>query len=693
MSLFGATNAALSGLNASSTAVNVISNNIANLSTTGYKSTSVLFSSLVTGDVGGGVLESTRTNISAQGSIESSDNGTDLAIQGSGFFAVRDDSGSLLYTRAGSFRPDSTGNLVNEAGYILQGWPLDSQGNLPGEGTNPNRTSSQDSDSLVDISTATITGTASPTTQISTKINLRAEEALLEGAGDATNFTGSTENAGIGQNDTIIPTNNMAVGDIFSITTNNTNGGGTDIFTYGGFAESDAITAGIGGATNINTVFTTDFTDGEAFTIDVPNISDFDPVTFTFQSDPNLAANEFSTFSELQQIINDTEGLNARISSTGIMYIAPDDAQDGLTFANVGAGDLLTQLGLDDATDNITPTTNVFASLSNLANLINQTDTVTARITSPSSNSSLNINNIDSTFSIAFSDDLAGNDLLTEFGLGTASIEAVYDPTVAPTGSGTLDQYKSMASGNISPDFSRTLTVFTQLGESLDLRIAFAKIRDTDSEQTWAAELFAANPDDVTSSREDGLLGFGTVSFNGDGTLASVSSGLSGEISIDPSGGATAQLVTLDLGELGTNEGLSQFAGQFAVDELSQDGFPTGRLQSLDIDSEGFVTAIFDNSLTSRVYKLPLVDFPNPNGLTQESGNAYSANSAAGEATLGQVGDASVGTIVPSALEVSTADIGEQLTNLIVAQQAYSAAANVLSKVGELFTALESISR
>ena len=91
------------------------------------------------------------------------------------------------------------------------------------------------------------------------------------------------------------------------------------------------------------------------------------------------------------------------------------------------------------------------------------------------------------------------------------------------------------------------------------------------------------------------------------------------------------------------------------------------------------------------MYKLPVANFSNPNGLTPEVGNAYSANTSAGEVSLQQVGDASVGSIVPSALEVSTAEIGNELTQLIITQQAYSASTNVLRKVTELFEELRNL--
>ncbi len=691
MSLFGALSASLTSLTAQSKAVNVISNNISNLNSTGFKSTNVSFSTLVAGTIGGGVLDSLRQNVDAQGAIQSTGVGTDLAVQGNGFFSVQDTAGNTLFTRAGSFRTNSSGELVNEAGYVLMGWPLDSESRLPGESGNTTYTrSAQDLVSLVPISTSSITGTASPTTAITAKINLRAEEDILEGPNGTVNLL-SLANTNNNGSDIIVPSG-FARGATFSVATGT---GSTFPFTYGGFAISDDINAGsgIGGVTNANAAFVSaPFVDGAAFTVSV----DGSVVgTYTFRANPNANINEFRSLGGLADLIDSTEGLQARISN-GTLYVSPDDANSSMAFADLASSGVVTALGMDDAADNfaVDSTGSRFASLTNLADAINTLGNgeISASVLNPTGNSTLKIINVDPTDTLTFTDSLAGDNMLAEFQLSSSQVAAVYE-AVANTG-------KNMASGAIPSDFSRTITVYTSLGEALDLRLAFVKIQDDDNGQVWATELYAADPDAVSNSvstyKNDGLLSYGTIAFNGDGSLKSISGPIGSPIDIDPAGGASTQSVSLRLGTAGDigqgkADGLSQFAGQYSVDTLSQNGFPTGRLQALQIDANGFVTAIFDNSLSSKVYKLPLAFFSNPNGLTQESGNAFATNSNAGAVTLGQVGDASVGTIVPGALEVSTAEIGYELTKLIVSQQAYGASANVLRKVTELFDELKQI--
>lgn len=124
-------NIATSGLNAITQQLNAISNNIANSGTTGYKSMRAEFASLYAGSnpLGVGVTNVSQS-ISSGGNIASTGRSLDLAINGNGFFVVRDSNGSTTYTRAGYFGTDSNGYLVNNAGGKLQGYPVDASGNL-----------------------------------------------------------------------------------------------------------------------------------------------------------------------------------------------------------------------------------------------------------------------------------------------------------------------------------------------------------------------------------------------------------------------------------------------------------------------------------------------------------------------------------------------------------------------------------
>jgi flagellar hook protein FlgE len=118
---------ALSGLDAAQSDLNVTANNIANASTTGYKSSnsefSELFSTSAAGvsntQIGGGVQLSQVQQQFSQGDISTTGNSLDLALNGNGFFTVSDD-GATQYTRAGSFTTNNSGFVVNAQGQFLQ---------------------------------------------------------------------------------------------------------------------------------------------------------------------------------------------------------------------------------------------------------------------------------------------------------------------------------------------------------------------------------------------------------------------------------------------------------------------------------------------------------------------------------------------------------------------------------------------
>jgi flagellar hook protein FlgE len=103
-------------------AVDIVSHNIANVNTTGYKQKRVNFESVVSNYVetkySGTSINSTSIDF-AQGRIKQTGTWTDLSLQGDGFFVLQDPTGSLVYTRSGHFTTDSQGNFVNSDGFFV----------------------------------------------------------------------------------------------------------------------------------------------------------------------------------------------------------------------------------------------------------------------------------------------------------------------------------------------------------------------------------------------------------------------------------------------------------------------------------------------------------------------------------------------------------------------------------------------
>ena len=265
MSLYGALYSGVSGLKAQSTKIAVISDNISNVNTVGYKGGSGLFQSLVTSASStssyspGGVLGGNRQLVSKQGLLQSTDSPTDIAISGGGFFVVNqaaDQSGQVLYTRAGSFRQDSTGNFRNAGGFFLQAWPLDREGRLPGEPGNLNTTSSANLSSLRTVNVQNLTGVAAATSNVSIGANLRSSQTVFPGASLTSTMDAlHTANANIKAKDIIVPddssapVNSIQRGDKFIVSTG---AGLSYTYRYGGFTYSRDVSDAANGDNGLN---------------------------------------------------------------------------------------------------------------------------------------------------------------------------------------------------------------------------------------------------------------------------------------------------------------------------------------------------------------------------------------------------------------------------------------------------------
>ncbi len=140
MGITSALYSGVSGLNTNSQAMSVIGNNLANTNTLGFKGARSLFSDMLSSTISGsggpsqvgrGVNVSKVDNIFSQGTFEATASDTDVAIEGEGFFMLKETGSDVTYySRAGAFRFDSDGYLINPEGYHVQGKPFDENGKL-----------------------------------------------------------------------------------------------------------------------------------------------------------------------------------------------------------------------------------------------------------------------------------------------------------------------------------------------------------------------------------------------------------------------------------------------------------------------------------------------------------------------------------------------------------------------------------
>ena len=180
------------------------------------------------------------------------------------------------------------------------------------------------------------------------------------------------------------------------------------------------------------------------------------------------------------------------------------------------------------------------------------------------------------------------------------------------------------------------------------------------------------------------------------GTLANVTTVSGG--SYDPTQGTLIVNVgsgplEIDIGKLGESDGITQLSDSFAPVSINKDGSPVGNMTSVEVDANGYVFAFFDTGITRRIYQVPLVDLPNPNGMVALDFQTYRPSPESGSYFLWDAGDGPTGDIVAFAREESTTDVAGELTEMIQTQRAYTSNAKVIQTVDEMLQETANIKR
>jgi flagellar hook protein FlgE len=271
-------------------------------------------------------------------------------------------------------------------------------------------------------------------------------------------------------------------------------------------------------------------------------------------------------------------------------------------------------------------------------------------------------------------------------GMETVNISNLSGSAAASTFIGLGVNLPSTAA--VTDTHSVTAQVFDSLGNAHDMNITFTKTAA--NEWSWAA----SDPTlDGGATSSGTAVGSGNIIFDTDGTPLTISPT---PPSITLSGfttGAGNASIALDLGTIGGTDGLTQFAGNFTISNIDQDGVRFGNYTGINISDQGIVTALFDNGQRLDIYQLPLGMFRNPNGLESKSGNVYLETDRSGNFQLNLAGNGGAGDIVPGALEASTVDLAEEFTKMIITQRAYSANTKVITTADEMLDELIRVKR
>lgn len=162
-----------------------------------------------------------------------------------------------------------------------------------------------------------------------------------------------------------------------------------------------------------------------------------------------------------------------------------------------------------------------------------------------------------------------------------------------------------------------------------------------------------------------------------------------GSVTINVAGGP----VEINIGVIGEQNGMSQLGDEFVPGTTTKDGTPVGSFVSVEVNGTGEVIAKYDSGDTRVIYKVPLADVSNINGMQALDSQTYKPTDESGDFYLWDAGDGPTGDILSYAQEESAVDVATELTNMIQTQRAYSSNAKVIQTVDEMLQETTNIKR
>lgn len=214
---------------------------------------------------------------------------------------------------------------------------------------------------------------------------------------------------------------------------------------------------------------------------------------------------------------------------------------------------------------------------------------------------------------------------------------------------------------------STSMTAYDSLGNPHVTTLYFVKT----AANNWNAYMTvdgASVPPTVAPAAPTPL---GALTFNTNGTLATPANGLLTSAAFTPAGGA-AQTLALNFGTT------SQYGSAFGVNQLTQDGYSSGRLSGFNIGTDGIIQARYSNGQAKAVGQIVLANFANAQGLQPIGNNEWVESAAAGTPLVGAPGSANLGILQSASVEDSNVDLTAELVNMITAQRSYQANAQTI---------------
>lgn len=694
MGLMRSLQSGVAGLRNHQLFMDVIGNNVANVNTVGFKTGRVTFSEMfaqtirgasqpVNGQggtnplqVGLGMSVGTIDTLFSPGSLETTGQGTDLAIQGDGFFVLGDGS-SRFYSRAGVFQFNADGALTMPAnGLNVQGFMADEKGEIAA-------------------------GTAI------TDIVLPANQKIAAQATTTIDFIGNL-NAGLEPIGTILNTAGLygveEAGDNSDISGLYVGGGVNDKIT----GIRDGITTveisdGIGNSQTYTYVDTdTSIGNGTFHSLDdlVAEINSDFSASFSAAINGNgqiLLTDLTGAANTLTVDSNDVVLKQALLSLNGDVNAAPLTSEE---FSHVArADDTLvnlrdetgTSLGIV-ATDIITLDGQV-GGTSISSGTLTVTGTTTYADFAKEIKTDLGITN---SLGVEINAD-DGALIINADGGKTYELKNLNFAATDSTGTTSRTAFDAVfdsSPGNYSEsqeakdvEQSATATVYDSLGNDFDLTMIFTKDAQQANRWNWRVQL----PDGYTVNAGD----TGSLEFNSNGSLKRFDFD-DGSAALQFSTGNNSSTLSLELdpGEAGAFAGLTQLSGLNAnTIILNQDGYSMGVLDRITIDQEGRINGAFSNGIIQTLGQLLIANFNNPSGLLRSQGSLFEKSGNSGDPQFTTAGAGFSSVVISGALEQSNVDLAEEFTKMIVAQRGFQANARTITVSDEMLSEVTNLKR
>ncbi len=644
--MFSSMYSGISGLITEGQALNVIGNNVANQNTVGYKSSTVNFSDMLyqsifgtagSSQVGRGVaMENVQTSFQ-QGSFESTNSPTDLAIGGGGFFIVRkSNSQEIDYTRAGQFTFDKNGNMVDPNGDILQGKVIDPLTKTPGG-------------VLTDVVIPQGPSQPKETDLIGLAVNLQSDAPFKGTVGAVTGTSGLSSVAASADE---YPKPGTYTADVTNLAAAQIGHTGSNAASFG---------TPFTGVVKIND-----------YEIDLPTTNG--PTT----------AQSLATYLD-SMLAMPSAGYASQVWAS---YTVDASGNEYLSLSATANG---VDISFDDGAL-ATGSTGWTADDKASTDLYGSTMTLTCTRANPDGTQA-------TTVSAGKVSEQAGT--LTNWGNSPnqSGLDVLFNPSgnfivAAGTSDFTVGGFESQQlSSAVNPattsNYSSAVTVYDSLGQPHVVDVYFRKgwQEMANGVQTNVWEWYAMVPAADSASGQNAVAQWGYLRFNSNGVL--MSGGDPHKINFNFSNGAQPnQQIDLVLGSGSGGGSTTQYPMASTTNFQTQDGYAPGTLTNVTVSTDGTISGNYSNGQILSLYQINLADFNNPWGLARLGGNLYGETYTSGVAYTNAPGVGSLGNINPDSLEQSNVDLGTEFVNMITAERGYQANSKVITTTDAMLQTL-----